>query len=134
MALADLSTENCILVISGAGVLSDWGTTEPPFVIEHIDPRAVLSRGLGGNANRFHRKNPGLRVTVNLLAGSPQGLALQAAANARQEMSGSYVNINGLEGAIFAEGVIVQDKSMGRGGMQASDLTFVMEFNTEDIQ
>lgn len=133
MALADMSVDNGLLVLTGVGVLTDWGRTDPPFMIEPIDDQAVLSRGLGGNAVRVHRKNPGARVTVNLMPGSPQALALQAAVGAKQEMSGAYENIAGLEGAVFAEGVITRGKSMGRGGPGLNDATFVMEFNVADI-
>lgn len=133
MALTNMSVDNCLMVISGVGVLSDWGRTDPPFTIEQIDDSAVLSRGMGGNAVRVHRKNPGVRVTANLMPGSPQALALQAAVNAKQEMSGSYVNIDGLEAGTFAEGVVTRGKSMARGGPGLNDATFVMEFNVSDI-
>lgn len=133
MALSDLSVENTIVVITGVGVLDDWGRTDPPFTIEPIDDQAVLSRGLGGNAVRFHRKNPGLRLTVNLMPGSPQALGLQAQVNAKSEVSGSYASIAGLEGAVFSEGVITRGKSMARGGPGLNDATFVMEFNKDAI-
>ncbi|WP_104910485.1 hypothetical protein [Pseudomonas sp. LG1D9] len=129
MSVADLSAENTIMVITGVGVLDDWGRTDPPFTVEVIDDQANLSRGLGGNAVRFHRKNPGLRVTANLMPGSPQALAMQALILARTEMSGSYASIAGLEGAVFSEGVITRGKSMARGGPGMNDATFVMEFN-----
>lgn len=133
MALSDLSVENTIVVITGVGVLDDWGRTDPPFTVEPIDDQAVLSRGLGGNAVRFHRKNPGLRLTVNLMPGSPQALALQAQVNAKSEVSGSYASIAGLEGAVFSEGVITRGKSMARGGPGMNDATFVMEFNKDKV-
>ncbi|MGP5106694.1 hypothetical protein [Pseudomonas helleri] len=133
MALSDLSVENTVVVITGVGVLDDWGRTDPPFTIEPIDDQAVLSRGLGGNAVRFHRKNPGLRLTVNLMPGSPQALGLQAQVNAKSEVSGSYASIAGLEGAVFSEGVITRGKSMARGGPGLNDATFVMEFNKDAI-
>ncbi|MFV3292272.1 hypothetical protein ACNFBR_26525 [Pseudomonas sp. NY11955] len=133
MALSDLSVENTIVVITGVGVLDDWGRTDPPFTVEPIDDQAVLSRGLGGNGVRFHRKNPGLRLTVNLMPGSPQALALQAQINAKSEVSGSYASIAGLEGAVFSEGVITRGKSMARGGPGLNDATFVMEFNKAKI-
>jgi len=129
MSVADLSVENTIMVITGVGVLDDWGRTDPPFTVEVIDDQANLSRGLGGNAVRFHRKNPGLRVTANLMPGSPQALAMQALILSRTEMSGSYASIAGLEGAVFSEGVITRGKSMARGGPGMNDATFVMEFN-----
>ncbi|SEP57373.1 hypothetical protein SAMN03159444_00092 [Pseudomonas sp. NFACC02] len=129
MALSDLSVENTIVVITGVGVIDDWGVTDPPFTVEVIDDQANLRRALGGNAVRFHRKNPGLRLTVNLNPGSPQSLALQALVTARAEVSGSYASIAGLEGAVFSEGVITRGKSMARGGPGMNDGTFVMEFN-----
>ncbi|MEW2971039.1 hypothetical protein HCG45_21435 [Pseudomonas fulva] len=133
MALSDLSVENTIVVITGVGVLDDWGRTDPPFTVEPIDDQAILSRGLGGNAVRFHRKNPGLRLTVNLMPGSPQALALQAQVNAKSEVSGSYASIAGLEGAVFSEGVITRGKSMARGGPGMNDATFIMEFNKDKV-
>lgn len=133
MSVADLSVENTIVVITGVGVLDDWGRTDPPFTIEYIDDVAILSRGLGGNAVSFHRKNPGLRLTVNLMPGSPQALGLQAQVKARSEVSGSYASIAGLEGSVMSEGVIVKSKSMARGGPGMNDATFVMEFNKGDI-
>ncbi len=133
MALSDLSVENTIIVLTGVGVIDDWGRTDPPFTVEPIDDQAILSRGLGGNAVRFHRKNPGLRLTVNLMPGSPQALALQAQVNAKSEVSGSYASIAGLEGAVFSEGVITRGKSMARGGPGMNDATFVMEFNKDKV-
>ncbi len=133
MALSDLSVENTIIVLTGVGVIDDWGRTDPPFTVEQIDDSAVLSRGLGGNAVRFHRKNPGLRVTLNLMPGSPQALALQAQVNAKSEVSGSYASVAGLEGAVFSEGVVTRGKSMARGGAGLNDATFVMEFNKAKI-
>lgn len=133
MALTNMSVDNSIIVISGVGVLSDWGRTDPPFTIEQIDDYGVLSRGLGGNAVGVYRKNPGIRLTVNLMPGSPQALALQAAAGAKQEMSGSYVNVDGLESGVFAEGIVTRGKSMARGGPGLNDATFVMEFNSGEI-
>jgi hypothetical protein len=129
MALSDLSVENCIVVMTGLGVLDDWGRTDPPFTFEFIDDQAILSRGLGGNAVRFHRKSPGFRFTGNFMPGSPQALALQAMANARTEMSGSYASIAGLESGVFSQGVITRGKSMARGGPGMNDATFIMEFN-----
>jgi len=129
MALSDLSVENTIHVVTGVGVMDDWGRTDPPFTVEVIDDQAILSRGLGGNAVRFHRKNPGIRVTYNLMPGSPQALALQALINAKTEVSGSYASVAGLEGAVYSEGVITRGKSMARGGPGMNDATFVMEFN-----
>ncbi|AFO47223.1 hypothetical protein [Pseudomonas putida] len=133
MAVADFSAENCVHVITGVGVIDDWGRTDPPATIEYIDENGVLIRGLGGNAVRFHRKNPGVRVTYNLMPGSPQALALQAQVNAKSEISGSYASIAGLEGAVFSEGIITRGKSMARSGPGLNDATFVLEFNKAKI-
>lgn len=133
MALADLSVENCILVLTGVGQVTDWGRTDPPMVLEEIDDRGTLSRGLGGNAAAFHRINPGLRATLNLMPGSPQATVLQALANARSEMSGSYANINGLEAGVFSEGIFTRVRSIGRAGPGMNDATFVVEFNVHEL-
>lgn len=133
MALSDLSVENTIVVITGVGVIDDWGRTDPPFIVEQIDDKSVLSRGLGGNAVKFTRKNPGLRLTLNLMPGSPQAIGMQALVNSGAEVSGSYASIAGLEGAVFSEGVATRGKSMARGGPGLNDATFVMEFNREAI-
>lgn len=129
MALADLSVENTIMVITGVGVVSDWGRTDPPFVVEPIDDQANLLRGLGGNAVRFHRKNPGIRITLNLMPGSTQAISLQALITAKTEISGSYASIAAAEGAVFSEGVLTRGKAMGRGGPGMNDATFVIECN-----
>lgn len=134
MALSDLSVENTIIVLTGIGLIDDWGRTDPPFTIEQIDDKSTLSRGLGGNAVKFTRKNPGLRVTLNLMPGSPQAVGLQAQVNSGVEVSGSYASIAGLEGAVFAEGVATRGKSMARGGPGMNDATFVMEFNVGVMQ
>lgn len=133
MSLSDLSVENTIVVITTVGVIDDWGRTDPPFTVEQIDDKSVLSRGLGGNAVKFTRKNPGLRLTLNLMPGSPQAIALQAMVNSGIEVSGSYASIAGLEGAVFAEGVFTRGKSMARGGPGMNDTTFIAEFNKEAI-
>ena len=133
MSLNNMSVENTILVITGIGVLNDWGRTDPPFTIEWIDENGNLIRGLGGNGVSFYRKNPGLRVTVNLMPGSPQATALQAMLNAKTELSGSYASIAGLEGAVFSEGIFTRGKSMARGGPGLNDATFVMEFNKAKV-
>lgn len=134
MAVADLSTENTILIINGVGEITDWGRADPPFMIENIDAVGALQRGLGGNGVAFYRKNPGIRITMNLLPGSPQAVALQAQVNAKAEASGAYSSINGLEGAVFAEGVYIQGKSIGRGGPGMNDATFIIEANKGVIQ
>jgi hypothetical protein len=133
MALYDLSVDNTIIVLAGVGILSDWGRTDPPFTIEQIDDTGTLSRGLGGNAAGYYRKNPGLRLTVNMMPGSPQAFALQAANNAKQVMSGGYESVQNLEGAVLAEGIFTRPKSISRGGPGMNDATFVMEFNSGNI-
>lgn len=133
MSLNNLSAENTLLVITGVGLLNDWGRTDPPFTIEPIDDQGNLIRGLGGNAVAFYRDNFGLRVTVNMMPGSSQTLALQALLTTKTELSGSYASLAGLEGAVFSEGIFVRGKSMARGGPGLNDGTFVMEFNKAKI-
>lgn len=133
MALENFSAENCIHVITGVGVIDEWGRTDPPATIEYIDDNGNLIRGLGGNAVRFHRKNPGIRVTYNLMPGSRQATALQAMVVAKQEVSGSYAHLAGLEGGVYSEGIVTRGKSMARGGPGLNDQTFVLEFNKGEL-
>lgn len=128
MALNDFSTSGTVVTINGR-VISDWGETNPPYTDEPIDPVSTLRRGLGGNATRLDRINPGRRVTLNLNPGSPDSAYLQGLLNSRANITVSYVQIGTLETAIGTEGVMVNDATRGRGGTTISDDTFIVEFN-----
>lgn len=129
MALNNFSTESSVVVINGRQI-TDWGDTDPPFSDEPIDPKSVLRRGLGGNAVRLDRINPGRRFTLNLNPGSPDSSYMQGLFNSNANITMSYTQIGTLEVGVGAEGVIVNDGTRGRGGQTITDNQFIIEFNS----
>lgn len=128
MALYEVSTNNGVVIINGREI-TDWGVTDPPFNVEYIDALSNVVRGQGGNAYSADRQNPGIRVTLNIIPGSPDGLYLAGLANSRAEISGTYTSISAGELAVFAEGKFVSSRALGRMGQTANDSTFVAECN-----
>jgi hypothetical protein len=129
MALNNFSTESSVVVSNGRQI-TDWGDTDPPFSDEPIDPKSVLRRGLGGNAVRLDRINPGRRFTLNLNPGSPDSSYMQGLFNSNANITMSYTQIGTLEVGVGAEGVIVNDGTRGRGGQTITDNQFIIEFNS----
>lgn len=129
MAINNFATENTVVVVNGREI-TDWGETDPPISEAPIDPRAVLRRGLGGNAVRLDRINPGRSVTLNINPGSPDAAYLQGLFNSRANITYARTVIGTLENAIGAEGVMVNDGTTGRGGVTITDRQFVIEFNS----
>jgi hypothetical protein len=129
MALNNFSTESSVVVINGRQI-TDWGDTDPPFSDEPIDPKSVLRRGLGGNAVRLDRINPGRRFTLNLNPGSPDSSYMQGLFNSNANITMSYTQIGTLEVGVGDEGVIVNDGTRGRGGQTITDNQFIIEFNS----
>lgn len=129
MAINNFSTENTVVVVNGRQI-QDWGETDPPISEAPIDPRAVLRRGLGGNAVRLDRLNPGRTVTLNINPGSADASYLQALFTSRANITYTRTNIGTLENAIGSEGVMVNDGTVGRGGVTITDKQFIIEFNS----
>jgi hypothetical protein len=129
MALNNFSTESSVVVINGRQI-TDWGDTDPPFSDEPIDPKSLLRRGLGGNAVRLDRINPGRRFTLNLNPGSPDSSYMQGLFNSNANITMSYTQIGTLEVGVGDEGVIVNDGTRGRGGQTITDNQFIIEFNS----
>ena len=129
MALNNFSTENAVVTVNGRQI-TDWGDTDPPYSDEPIDPKSVLRRGLGGNAVRLDRINPGRRVTLNLNPGSPDSSYLQAIFGSGANITLSYTQIGTLDTAIGTEGVMVNDGARGRGGQTITDDQYIIEFNS----
>lgn len=128
MSLANFSTDLTVVTLNGRQ-LTDWGENATPYTDEPIDPASALRRGLGGNAVRLDRKNPGRRVTLNLNPGSPDSAYVQGLFNSGANCTLSFTQIGTLENAIGTEGVIVNDAARGRAGMTITDDQFVIEFN-----
>ena len=128
MALYGVSTNNGVVIINGREI-TDWGVTDPPFNVEYIDALSSVVRGHGGNAYSSDRINPGIRVTLNIIPGSPDAVYLAALANTRTEISGTYTSLSAGELALWAEGKFVNSRALGRMGANANDSTFVAECN-----
>lgn len=128
MSLANFSTDLTVVTLNGRQ-LTDWGENATPYTDEPIDPASALRRGLGGNAVRLDRKNPGRRVTLYLNPGSPDSAYVQGLFNSGANCTLSFTQIGTLENAIGTEGVIVNDAARGRAGMTITDDQFVIEFN-----
>lgn len=129
MSLVNITTENTVVTINGR-IMEDWGEAENPVTEEPIDPKSTLRRGMGGNAVRLDRINPGRRVTINLNPGGADAAYMQGLLNSKANISYTRTTIGTLENAIGTEGVIVNDAAINRaGGASISDDTFIMEFN-----
>ncbi len=128
MSINNFSTELFTVSINGR-IITDFGDTDPPYTDDPIDPKSVLRRGMGGNAVRLDRINPGRTVTVNLNPGSADSAFLQGLFTSGATIILSKTQIGTLETAIGTEGVIVNDGQVGRGGQTITDDQYVMEFN-----
>lgn len=128
MALNNFSTEKHAVNINGR-TIEDWGQSDPPYTDDPIDQPSQLIRGQGGGAVRFDRLNPGRRVTLNLMPGSPDSAYLSGLYNSKANITLGRVQIGTLEAATGTEGVIVNKNQTGRGGASLSDDQYVVEFN-----
>lgn len=129
MSLVNITTENTVVTINGR-IMEDWGEAENPVTEEPIDPKSTLRRGMGGNAVRLDRINPGRRVTLNLNPGGADAAYMQGLLNSKANVSYTRTTIGTLEQTVGTEGVIVNDAAINRaGGASISDDTFIMEFN-----
>lgn len=127
--LNNFSTDGSVLVINGRQI-TDFGESDPPYNDEPIDPKSALRRGLGGNAVRLNRKNPGRRVTVNLNPGSPDSAFMQGLFESQANITLSFSQIGTFDTAIGTEGVMVNDGARGRAGQTITDDQYIIEFNS----
>ncbi len=128
MSLQNFSTDLYVMTINGRAI-NDWGDTATPVTDDPIDPKSQLRRGQGGSAVRLDRKNPGRRVTINLNPGSPDSAYMQGLFSSGATITLSATQIGTLENTVGAEGVIVNDGQVGRGGATITDDQFIIEFN-----
>jgi len=130
MALVNITTENTVITVNGRQ-LTDWGEADSPVTEEPIDPSTTIRRGMGGNAVRLDRLNPGRRVTLSLNPGGADAMYMQALYGSNANITYTRTVIGTLENAIGMEGAIVNDGAINRaGGSSISDDVFIMEFNT----
>jgi hypothetical protein len=126
--LNNYGTDSFITTVNNR-VITDWGNTDPPYTDAPIDPKSALRRGLGGNATRFDRINPGRTATLNLNPGGGDSAYMQSLINAGATITLSRVQVGSLETAIGTEGVIVNDGPVGRGGAAITDDQYIIELN-----
>ena len=130
MALVNITTENTVITVNGRQI-TDWGEAENPVNEEPIDASTTIRRGMGGNAVRLDRLNPGRRVTLSLNPGGADAMYMQALYGSNANITYTRTVIGTLENAVGAEGAIVNDGAIGRaGGASITDDVFIMEFNS----
>lgn len=129
MSLENFSTSNTVITVNGR-IIQDFGESDPPYTDEPIDASTALRRGLGGNAIRLDRINPGRRVTLNLNPGSADSAYINGLFLSKANIELTYTQIGTLDAAVGAEGVIVNDGPRGRGGQTITDDQWIFEFNS----
>lgn len=129
MAINNFSTEQTVVIVNGRQI-QDWGDTDPPISEAPIDAKGVLRRGLGGNAVRLDRINPGRQVTLNLNPGSADASFLQGLFVSKANITYGRQVIGSLEVVAGDEGVIVNDGTTGRAGVTITDAQFIIQFNS----
>lgn len=129
MALHNITTANTVVTVNGREI-QDWGEAESPITEEPIDQSSTVRRGMGGNAVRLDRINPGRRVTLSLNPGGADAAYMQALLNSKANITYTRTVIGTLETTVGSEGAIVNDGQIGRGGgASITDDVFIMEFN-----
>lgn len=132
MALHRFNTENTVVTVNGRPI-TDWGEAENPIVEAPIDAKSTLRRGMGGNAVRLDRINPGRTVTLSLNPGGQDSNFMQALLNSNVNIAYTRAVVGTGDKAIGTEGVIVNDGQIERaGGASISDDVFIIEFNVFD--
>jgi len=129
MALVNITTENTVVTVNGREI-TDWGEAESPVTEEPIDAKTTIRRGMGGNAARLDRINPGRRVTLSLNPGGADSAFMQGLFNSNANITYTRTVIGTLENSVGSEGAIVNDGAVNRAGAASiSDDVFIMEFN-----
>lgn len=130
MSFEYFSNDNTVIDVNGRQI-EDWGQQDPPVSMAPIDPASVVRRGVGGNAVRLDRKNPGARVTLYLNPGSADAAYLRGLFNSKANITLTYSQIGTNENAIYTEGAIVNVGERGRAGAGTiTDEQFMFEFNS----
>lgn len=128
--LQNYSAADGLLTINGTAI-TDFGETDPSVVIEDINPRAQLKRGLGAGAAAIHPVTIRKRLTINLMPGSPQARWLIGLSKAKTTLQATWTQMGTAEAEALIDGVIVSRGARGRIAEQSSALSdeqFVIEF------
>lgn len=130
MAINNFAVTNTVITVNGREI-TQWGQADPPVTESPIDPGSTLVRGLGGDAVRLDRFNPGRSVVLNLIPGGSDAAYMQSLWNSKANVTYTRTVIGTLENALGDQGVIVNDGPTGRAGASSiTDAQFTMEFNS----
>ena len=128
MAINRYDTSLWVVNINAA-VINEWGVSDTPFQDDPIDQKAALVRGFGGGAITTRRDNPGRRVTLSLIPGSPNSAFLSGLFNSGATITMGATQVGTLEVITAGEGIIINDGTNSRAGSAPSDDIYIIEFN-----
>lgn len=132
MAMNDYGAAGANLSLNGI-TISSFGETDPPIVIEDIEPRSALKRGTGGKANRMDNVTRAKRLTIHLMPGSDEARQIIALDKSRVDFYGMFSQSGTDESTTFFTGILVNRGQQGRGGRtNVSDEQFIFEFNDSE--
>lgn len=129
MSQANFSNDLTVVTVNGRQITA-WGQAANPYTDDPIDQRSTLVRGQASASMRLDRTNPGRRVTLSIMPGTPDAAFLKGLFNSGANITLSRQQIGTLEVAVGTEGVMINDGPVGRGGGTAvTDDQFIIEFN-----
>lgn len=128
MSLNNFSTDLAIVTVNGR-IITDFGETDPPFKHRPINQKTTMRQGLGGNATRLDRINPGREFELNLNPGGPDSAYIQGLMNSGANITISFTQVGTLEAIIGSEGMIINDGEVGRGGSTITDDQYLIQCN-----
>ncbi|TDV61243.1 hypothetical protein [Pseudomonas sp. LP_7_YM] len=132
MAMFNYGPAGSNLSLNGI-TISSFGDTDPPIVIEDIEPRAALKRGTSGGSIRLDNVTRAKQLTVNLLPGSDEARQIIALDKARVDFYGAFNQSGSGESLVFYGGILTKRGPIGRGGKTSvSDDQFIFEFNDSE--
>lgn len=132
MSMTNYGAAGANLSINGI-TISSFGDTDPPIVIEDIEPRAALKRGTGGGSVRLDNVTRAKRLTIHLLPGSDEARQIIALDKTRVDFYGAFSQSGSGESLVFYSGILVNRGQLGRGGKtNVSDDQFIFEFNDSE--
>ena len=124
------TTENTAVTVNGR-LITDFGTAEQPITEEFINPKRTLVQGVGGNAVVLERKKHGLRLTLSLMAGSPDSAFMHGLYMTGGTVTYGRMQVGSADLVGATEGVVVNESAITRGGASSiSDDVYVIEFNS----
>lgn len=130
MAINNFAVTNNVITINGREI-TQWGQADPPVNERPIDPKSTLLRGLGGDAVRLDRVNPGREVELNVIPGGSDAAYLQGLFNSGANITYTRQVIGTLENVLGDQGVMVNDGPTGRAGATSiTDAQFILQFNS----